>query len=791
MKRIRRWIIPLRIALLFVFFAQAMTSMVVKSPTVDEQAHLTRGYLYLELGSVPFKIGHPIFASALNALPVWTFFDLPLPSDPALWQDNRWGEFADQFIWRTCEDMDTIFFLGRIVTVALGLLFAVYVCRWASQLWGELGGLFALGLFVFDPTIIAHSRLITDDIAVSFFYFVATYSLWRYLENGKKRSLVATGITFGLAQGCKFSAFMLVPVLFGIILLWVLLHDRYSIGVPQSLTKRASDLLLIFAIGGLTIWAIYGFEFRLLAGSSIPIPATSYFEDAIWEMRYFGKTGYVYLNDTISTEGWWYYFIFAFLLKTSLPALIMVAAAVFTLWRPAFPARTWLLLLPATFYAISTLIIRLNIGYRFFIPVLPYLYVFAAGVPWLLKRHGTILVAVILVWSAVIAGKIHPDYLAYFNIFAGGPNNGYRFLVDSNIDWGQDLPALRRIIGDQDLDTVKLSYFGTAHPSCYDIDFEPLPTWSPAPEQGNPATRTYTPFAPPPGVYAISATNLQGVVLKPENWDTFKWFRSQEPFAKAGYSIFLYRVSPSGPPVDVALSGIQIDQLAPETLAQFGSNDLNLRWFDASTSFVVPSEPGWVVTDSEIQIEGEWPEGVECITIDTPFCVAYPPDPRTHADLLTQIDRLRTVSQAWYSAETFPATLEESSQLSIPVSLGGEISFLSYNLEIADVVSIRTVWHVDDQPSGPRKIFIHLLNPDGSVTSQWDGLDVLMEGWHTGDTIIQRSSIPIPDGATSSMYWLQVGVYNPATMERLPVVSHGAHVADRILLQSITLENTP
>ena len=81
--------------------------------------------------------------------------------------------------------------------------------------------------------------------------------------------------------------------------------------------------------------------------------------------------------------------------------------------------------------------------------------------------------------------------------------------------------------------------------------------------------------------------------MDPDEWDTYAWFRDRSPFAKAGYSIFLHQVEPTGPPVDVVLSGLQVDEFAPETFTAFGSNDVRLRWFDARTSLVVPSQPGW------------------------------------------------------------------------------------------------------------------------------------------------------------------------------------------------------
>jgi len=786
-----RWVATLTLLLMLAFFGQAVMSMVVKSPTVDEQAHLTRGYLYLAQGNVPFKIGHPILANTLNALPVWALVDLSLPSDPALWQDNRWGEFADRFIWQSCDSIDTIFFLGRYITVAIGLLFAALVSRWANQLWHGQGALIALGLFVFDPNIVAHSRLVTDDIAVSFLFFATTYFFWQYLESDHKLHLAATGITFGLAQSCKFSALMLVPVLIAVAVCWAFLHRRNNGGYLRGLVKGATDLLIVVAVGFVTTWAVYGFEVRPFHGGSIPIPATSYFEDLIWETHYLGKTGYVFLNGVISSTGWWYYFLFAFLVKSPLPALVLIGVGVIVRRRDLPTARLGALLLPPFLYAISTLVVRLNIGYRFFIPVLPYLYVLASGTTCALKRHRRLLIAGALVWSAAVSFSIFPNYLSYFNIIAGGPSNGYKFLVDSNVDWGQDLPALQHIVETEDLGRIKLSYFGTAHPSCYSIDFEPLPTWAPAPQQGNPATRTYTPLAPSPGIYAISATNLQGVVFSPQDQDTFAWFRTQEPFNEAGHSILLYRVEPSGPPINVALTSIQIDQLTTETIARFGSNDLRLRWFDASTSLVIPAEPGWLVAGWPFSGVDAWPDGQRCSTSDLSPCAIYPPDAASHAAALAHIDQLSITSRAWTSPELFPSSPDELLPLSLPVALSDELSFLGYDLSITDIVSITTAWRVSAPPSGPRAIFVHLLAADGSVTVQWDGLDVPMEGWRPGDTIIQRVFLPLPDVPTGSSYWLQAGVYNPSTLERLPVIVNGSRSADRILLEPIGPGATP
>jgi len=853
------WIL-LAALLLWAFFAQALTGMVVKSPTVDERVQLTRGYVYLELDDLRFTIGHPILAGALNALPLWALTDLSLPTDHPAWAEHRGTLFADRFIWHSGHSADIdldartdarsasamsaasvelIFFLGRLMTVALGVLFAALVFRWARQLWGGWAGLVPLALFVFDPTIVAHSRFTTDDVAVSLFYFAATYGLWRYLERGRPRDMLLTGAAFGLAQGTKFSALLLVPVFLILIGLEPFLkRGRFP---PSSgpawarwLRLTGGRALALFAIGALTLWAIYRFEFHPLrgvgafpsghplAGWRWPLPAPAYWKDFF---SFYGeRERYAFLAGRISFTGWWYYFPFAFLIKTPIPALILIGRAFVVRdaradagSRESDRRHLVALLVPAAVYLLFTLLSPIQIGYRHFIPILPYLYVLAGrGIDFRgrgrgLRERDVLWVRsawpwAVVVWSAVVAVRIHPHHLAYFNALAGGPDNGWRYLVDSNIDWGQDLPALRDVVERYDLGRIKLSYFGSTPPSHYGLDFEPLPTWSETPEQGNPLTRTYYPPDPTPGVYAISATHLQGVVLEPDRWDTYAWFRDKEPFAKAGYSIFLYRVGPTGPPVDVALSGVQVDELTPDTFAVFGSNDVRLRWFDAHASLVIPPQPGWTVVASEGAYGGtdgweplilsavedlrawDWPSAQPCGTTTGSACALYPPDPAAHAAALAWVRDLEATCDVWRS-DTLVPSLSDISPLALPANLDDQLQFLGYVFENAPGAEtaplLVTAWRVTVPPDGPRAIFVHLLTPQGGVAAQWDGLDVPVEGWRGGDTILQVASFDLPTDLPPGLYWLQVGAYNPETMERLPVLVDGMPVTDRILLETI------
>ena len=96
-----------------------------------------------------------------------------------------------------------------------------------------------------------------------------------------------------------------------------------------------------------------------------------------------------------------------------------------------------------------------------------------------------------------------------------------------------------------------------------------------------------------------------------------------------------------------------------------------------------------------------------------------------------------------------------------------------------------------DPPDGPRAIFVHLLRHDGQIAAQWDGLDVLSDGWRVGDTLLQAVSLDLPSTCQPGPCWLQTGMYDTETMIRLPVLVDGAPIADRILLEAVHLAETP
>jgi len=394
---------------------------------------------------------------------------------------------------------------------------------------------------------------------------------------------------------------------------------------------------------------------------------------------------------------------------------------------------------------------------------------------------------IILSLGATAAASVitYPDYLAYFNGIVR-PADGYKVLVDSNLDWGQDLPGLSQWMHSNGVNKVYLSWFGVAPPEHYGVRYQYLPGWPPF---ENKALRVYHPQRPLPGVYAISATNLQGILL--DDHDTFALFRNMPPVDQIGHSILIFQIPPLGPSQNLALGNVRFDQIPSEVLDKyFSTNDLHLRWFDPRTSLVLMNEN----TDSGI-----------CYA----FSQATP-----LADLLTQVIPLeplpapgepkllfykcpesiavaaalsQVASVPVYGKPTDSQEIGES-PLRVPVHFGSTLDFLGYALSFPiragdNSMTLVTYWRAQGHPAGPLHIFVHLVNSQGSIVSQYDGLDIPPAGWYKGDVLVQLHSLPFPAGPSAEGYWLWVGLYNPQTMERVPATdSEGTPIGTYILL---------
>jgi hypothetical protein len=243
-----------------------------------------------------------------------------------------------------------------------------------------------------------------------------------------------------------------------------------------------------------------------------------------------------------SEDGFWSYYPTSIALKTPLALFVLLALAWVTRRSHPAPAQVeWCLWLPPLVYLVLAAARPINIGHRYVLPVYPFLFVGAGrAAVWATsaarRPAARLLIASLAAWYTVAVLRVHPHYLAYFNELAGGPANGYRYLVDSSLDWGQDLKELARWQREQRIGRIKLAYFGTADPAYHGIDCDLLPGYT----------------APPPShvtrrvnagdVVAVSATVLQGLYVEPQMLPLFEKLRALQPIAVLGHTIFVYRV---------------------------------------------------------------------------------------------------------------------------------------------------------------------------------------------------------------------------------------------------------
>jgi len=555
----------LAVPLTLLFFFLALDSLRDDSPTMDEQNHVARGLAFLRTGDPRLSLEHPPLVNSLSALPLLTMPEIRLPLDDASWnQREGWYRFAELLFWEANNDVTRMIFLARLPVVFLTLGLALVGFRFATELWGRPAGLFAFPMLLLDPNILAHGRYSTTDLGGAAFLLLATWLLWRAWQCEERcfGRVAIAGVGLGLAFGSKLSILLFVPIFTLLALLSLCAKERWTTGV----VRRLGRLLMAGLVSLPVLWLIFGLQWgpldfisydagrrgllpQLLAsldGTAAPMP--TFWAGVEQILLLSGGARPSFLLGETSMEGFLAYFPVAFLVKTPLAALLLLGVALVALFgRRAMSQdrrRALFLLLPALLYFAASMLSALNIGYRHLLPILPFLYLLIAGGLarlWAARQRRVLraVAALGIVGLLLAALAIHPHYLSFFNLLAGGPANGYRVLVDSNVDWGQDLLRLRAWMAEQGVETINLSWFGSADPAYYGIDYAPLPglprhfdLWWDVP---------FDPAQPPPGVYAISASNLWELPLQEEKY-VFPWFRAREPDDRVGYSILIYEV---------------------------------------------------------------------------------------------------------------------------------------------------------------------------------------------------------------------------------------------------------
>jgi len=603
--------------LLTVMAVSAFSSSWGDTLTYDEDAHIGAAVSYITQKDMRLNPEHPPLVKDLAALPLLFIPNLIVPTNHPSWIDEVNGQwnFGKAFLFESGNDADLIVRLARIMPMVLMLLLGAVLFWVVREIGGTLSGLFALALFVFSPTILAHGRLVTTDVAAALGAFLATYLLLRYFAKPTWKRLFAAGIAFGIAEALKFSLILLIPY-FAVLAFawWLFSFISFKKDVAKSLCIFLGGTVLVGIIGYMGIvyplymWHVWDYpQSRQVADiratlannpnqtlTTIPEqmarnfllrPLAQYaFGITMATQRVAGGNTTYFLRE-VSAEGRWYYFPIVFALKEPTAMFALVLLALMTglyafrmaisrslsgsqgLRNAILEIVKWkrkhfvhiAFLLWILFYLAVSIKGNLNIGIRHLIPIYPFLFALTAiGLAVWLKRerHGkpggfrTILEntrglfasgakgAVVAVFFGMLAvGTIRawPYYLTHFNILGGGSENGYVYVVDSNLDWGQDLKRLANFVEENNIKKIAIDYFGLAPPEYYIKNAVIEHWWA---ERGRPS-----------GWFAVSATFRQGQCARPGQkfqglTRQYCFLNAYTPIAVIGHSIFVYNFSP-------------------------------------------------------------------------------------------------------------------------------------------------------------------------------------------------------------------------------------------------------
>jgi len=575
------------VALLLLYSLLAVTSLWNKSVTVDEYAHLPAACAVLQHGTLDlYGKNPPLVRYLLGAPALAAGAVVPPPRLPTLGAGWDPWTYGDAFVAANAGPTGlgrypVVLRAARLAAVVLGALLLLLVYAWGRSIHGPAGGFAAAFLLALSPTFLAHARLSTVDVGATLAITAALFVVWQALLTGGLMRWGIAGAAVGAAMAAKFTALLILPVL-----VVVLLASRRwrSPQQERSLRARVGSLCGFLAAMWLVLLLAYqvqdplarvdSFRFHSRAAQSlsswlpgwtpVPLPAALVrgMDGQLLDLQDAEMPNY--LNGGWSRRGWWYYYPEALLLKTPLAlwGMLLLGMACWVRRRRSEPVgkpvgdrrRSLAYLVLGTWAAavlLSSLLSHLDIGIRYLLPAFPAAYLLLCGLltPVLQAGRWWRVVALALALSyggATVAA--HPHYLPFFNSLAGGPAGGWRYLANSNSDWGQDLPLLKRWLEQEGLSGghIHLAYFGHLDPRRYGIDYV-LP-----------------PDHPEPGLHVVSLNFLLGlpyVAVENGNWvligqdlvqqqHDFAWLRRRmgTEVARLGQSLWVFRVEQDAQP---------------------------------------------------------------------------------------------------------------------------------------------------------------------------------------------------------------------------------------------------
>lgn len=594
------------IILLGLMLVLGLSSMAMDSGIVDEVAHIPAGYSYLKFGDYRLNPEHPPLIKDLAAGPL-LLLNLKFPLTIPAWttEANGQWEVGWNFIYHIGNDAEKILFFSRLPILLLALLFGYVLYRFCKKRYGVLVALLTLFFFTLSPNLLAHSRLVTTDLGIAVFIFFAFATFFKFLDKPNWKTLWLATVFFALMQLAKFSAIIIYPF-FGLLTLIAIVAWTKPDNWLLRLKVYGGGLLFIFIVSFAMIWVFYiphtwnmpldvqdrlittSLQYGLgekLAGILTKLndfpgmkSIVQYLLGAVMVVNRVQGGNTTYFLGQVTNQSFLWYFPLSYLIKEPVPLLFLVFLTLFSgIYRyfKKIPLQIWSkfkayaqknfvelsFLLFVVFYSYISIKGNLNLGLRHLFPIVPIILMLVAKetVDWIKEaKTETFRLAysgilfLLLTWYVFANFLIFPSYIAYFNEIIGGPVYAYKYVTDSNVDWGQDLKRLAVYIKTHpEMGKVAVDYFGGGDPkyyfcnrkfdsqgnliansSGYDCANSSLLEWHA--ENGRPPTK----------YIAVSETFLMNDIY----WATlrkdegYSWLRASQPIAKIGYSIYLYKI---------------------------------------------------------------------------------------------------------------------------------------------------------------------------------------------------------------------------------------------------------
>jgi hypothetical protein len=403
--------------------------------TYDEPGHFACGLEYLAKHVYRYETQHPPLARAMTA--VLPYLAGVRPSG----NPDRENEGVGLLIHSANPDR----FLTRMRAGILPffLLACLVVFFWTRHIFGNPEAALATLMFTLVPPVLAHAGVATTDMGLAACLGLAFFSLVQWAEEPTWKRSVFLGMAAAAAALTKFTALGFFPAGAVVALLaWLVVARPGGAQLAQLAKERALGLLLAASVGVLTIWAAYFFSFGPMPSGGLTLPAPEFFDGIRIALRHNSAGHPSYLLGRNGTNGWWYYFPVALAVKTPIAFLLLLVPGVWmcvkrpTRVGPLLPLAFVLgILLPA-------MAGNVNIGVRHILPIYLGFSVIAAAGLARAAQTSPLGALVLVLWMAISGALSHPDYLAYFNEFAGSEPE--RILVDSDLDWGQSTKQLAR-----------------------------------------------------------------------------------------------------------------------------------------------------------------------------------------------------------------------------------------------------------------------------------------------------------------------------------------------------------